>query len=211
MSKKRPEFDEYDWNTYTEEYRAQAKLVANSDHQGSEALVKNSYTTKNGIIYKDNLHGNWKNIYSSIHKLKPSSVFECGCGGMHHLHNIKTLMPNINVFGCDLLKSQLDWGKNFWRISDNIVKNVKVLDFSNKDVTKNLFKYDFVFSQAVIMHISHKKALQFVKNMTQIAKKNICIVEGDQHDYIELMELVGELDNFSVERLAYNAILFNRK
>lgn len=210
MNKKRPVHDEYNWDVYTQEYSAQAEEAARSGHQGSDALVKHSHATPDGIVYKDNLHGNWKGIYSAIHRLKPASVFECGCGGMHHLYNIKTLMPGVEVYGCDLLQSQLDWGKGFWNIPPHIVKNVKAMDFSKAAATEGMPQYDFVYSQAVVMHLSHEKALRFVKNMAMITKKHLYLVEGPQHDYVELMEMAGELENFEMDKPTWNSLQFTR-
>ena len=210
MNKKRPVNDEYNWAVYTQEYSAQAEEAAKSGNQGSDAIVKHSYATKDGLVYKDNLHDNWKNVYSTIRRLRPKSVFECGCGGMHHLYNIKKLMPGMQVNGCDLLQTQVDWGKEYFNIPSYISNNVSVLDFSQPNASSKLSKYDFVFSQAVIMHLSHEKALRFVKNMTQIANKYVYMCEGPQHDYLELMEMAGELDKFELERVDYNAVLFKR-
>jgi len=126
MNKKRPVNDEYNWAVYTQEYSAQAEEAAKSGNQGSDAIVKHSYATKDGLVYKDNLHDNWKNVYSTIRRLRPKSVFECGCGGMHHLYNIKKLMPGMQVNGCDLLQTQVDWGKEYFNIPSYISNNVGV-------------------------------------------------------------------------------------
>ena len=210
MSDKRPVKDEYNWADYTREYSAQAEEVAASPHQGNDALVKLSYAAPEGIVYKDNLHGNWKHVYSTIHRLKPASVFECGCGGMHHLYNIKQLMPGVQVHGCDLLQSQIDWGNKFWSIPPHIRNNVKAVNLAKANAHKEVDKYDFVYSQAVVMHLSHENALKFVKNMAEMSNKYVYLCEGPQHDYIELMEMIGELDNFEMERIASNSWLFTK-
>lgn len=210
MTDKRPIHDEYNWEEYTKEYSAQAERDAASGVGGSDAVVKKSYATKDTIVYKDNLHGNWKNIYSTIRKLRPATVFECGCGGMHHLYNIQKLMPGVKVYGADLLQSQIDWGEKFWGIPPTIKQNVKVANLATDGAHKQFDKYDFVYSQAVVMHLSHDNALRFVKNMVELSNKYVYLCEGDQHDYIELMELIGELNNFELTKISYNSFLFTK-
>ena len=124
--------------------------------------------------------------------------------------HIKKLMPGVQVHGVDLLQSQIDWGEKFWGIPSYVRENVKALNLAQEGAHKQVGKYDFVYSQAVIMHLSHANALKFMKNMVEMTKKHIYICEGPQHDYVELMEMIGELESFEMEKISFNSFLFTR-
>jgi len=199
MAEAHPTDDEYNWETYTQEYSAQVDQMEAAPHQGSDFLVRRWGRSPDGELeLLDNLHSNWAGIYKMIDQLKPSSTFECGCGGMYHLKNIKTLFPDIDVSACDLLQTQIDFGAKKFNVGQDILANVTVRDFSKEDAAEDLGTYDFVYSHAVIMHISSEKALSFLKNMLTISNKYVFLVEGEQHDYERLLRDIGESDNWEV-------------
>lgn len=85
--------DEYDWTGYTNEYAAQLKEIQEKD--GQDFFIKNveegvspkSAFPEEGVIagpmeitFKDNLHPNWKELYTQVYKFFPESVFEVGFG-----------------------------------------------------------------------------------------------------------------------------------
>lgn len=210
MAEAHPTEDEYKWEHYTQEYSDQVDQMEAAPHQGSDFLVKKWAVTKGGIVFYDNLHGNWTGIYNKIYKLQPKSVFECGCGGMYHLKNIKTLFPKIDVAACDLLASQIKFGAKKFSVSEDLLEHVTVRDFSAEDATEGLDTYDFVYSHAVIMHISGDKAPQFLKNMLAISNKHVFLIEGDQHDYPALLEEIGESDNWTVSSDITSRFLFTK-
>jgi 2-polyprenyl-3-methyl-5-hydroxy-6-metoxy-1,4-benzoquinol methylase len=210
-----PTKDEYNWQVYTEEYSAQVdEMERTAGPNGSDFLIKNFTVNDDGIEFHDNLHGNWKQLYSTLYSCQPNSVFECGCGGMYHLKNVRKILPEVEIGGCDLLQTQIDFGRKKFDVPDDIMKNVSVRDFTQPDATEGLSQYDFVYSHAVILHLSHDNAVKFLKNMTKIAKKNIFFIEGPQHNYFELLKLTGEDENFDIEKLEggnKNAFLLHRK
>lgn len=210
MAEAHPTEDEYNWDTYTLEYRLQVDQMEAESHQGSDFLVKNWDVQGDEIVFHDNLHGNWTGIYNQIHILKPKSVFECGCGGMYHLKNIKTLFPDVAISACDLLETQIEFGAEKFEIEDDILAYVTVRDFAAEDATEDLATYDFVYSHAVIMHISREKALVFLKNMFKIAKKHVFLIEGDQHDYMELLDAIDESENWTISSPITSRFLFTR-
>ena len=128
---------------------------------GSDFLIKSFDVTEKGLNYHDNLHGNWKGIYDEVFKLMPATAFECGCGGMYHLMNIKKLLPDIIIGGCDLLQSQIDFGRRKFKVPNEILKNVSVRDFSASNGADGLGKHEFVYCHAVMMHLSQDRALPF--------------------------------------------------
>ena len=213
----KPVKDEYDWPVYTQEYSEQVdEMEKTAGPNGSDFIVNDWHidVEKNTIDFKNNLHGNWKQLYTSVFECKPSSVFECGCGGMYHLKNIGILFPNTEIHGVDLLQTQIDFGKKKFNIPQSIMKNIRVRNFATPDATKDLDQYDFVYSHAVMLHLSHVNAIQFLKNMTKIAKKHVFFIEGPQHNYFQLLDEIGETNNFNIEQLVKynkNAFLLTRK
>jgi 2-polyprenyl-3-methyl-5-hydroxy-6-metoxy-1,4-benzoquinol methylase len=208
--------DEYVWGQYTREYSAQVEeMQATAGENGSDFLVTSFKETPNGVVFLDKLHGNWKQLYAAAFKLKPKSVFECGCGGMYHLLNMKKMLPTASVGGCDLLASQVEFGAKKFSVPKEILDNVSIRDFASEGATDGLGKYDFVYSHAVIMHISYDKAIQFLKNMGKIAEKNIMLVEGTaKHEYPAMFAEAGLLDAFNFskpEEFQENAFLLTRR
>ena len=203
MTKTHPEAhpinDEYHWPAYTKEYAAQVKGIEEAPHLLRSFTVKKSRLTENGLEFDDNFHPNWMQIYNSVYKCAPKSVFECGCGGLYHLKNIKIFFPDIKVAGCDLLQSQIDFGAKKFSVSDEILSNVSVRDFTSSTATDGLPKFEFVFSHAVMMHLSQKRALKFMQNMVKLSSKYIFFIEGSQHDYLALLQTLGVRNKFDVE------------
>ena len=180
--------DEYVWENYTKEYENQLKELKKNVKQD---FFITEFEDKNGEIeFKDNLHFNWKAIYSIAYKLKPTTIFECGFGAAYHLKNLNTILPNSKLYGCDLLKTQLDFGKKFSKLSKEIIENLMIMDFSREELEFDIKKCDFVFSQAVVMHLSTEKAKRFLRNMGKISSKYICMVEGlkNHENFIELVK-----------------------
>lgn len=211
MAEAHPTKDEYNWENYTQEYSAQVDQMEAAPHQGSDFLVKNWDEQVGEIVFYDNLHGNWKDLYSEINRLKPESVFECGCGGMYHLKNIKTLFPDIEVSACDLLNTQIKFGAEKFEIGEDILDNVTVRDFATEEATEGLDTYNFVYSHAVIMHISGEKAPVFLKNMLKISNKYVFLIEGEQHDYVAMLKEIGEDENWTVSNSKTSRFLFTKK
>ena len=197
--KAHPTSDEYNWPAYTKEYAAQVKHIEEASHLLRSFTVNKSRLTKEGFQFDDNFHPNWMQIYNSIYKCAPKSVFECGCGGLYHLKNINTFFPDVRIGGCDLLQSQIDFGVKKFNVPDKILSNVNVIDFTSENATDDLSKFEFVFSHAVMMHLSQNRALKFIENMVKLSSKYIFFIEGSQHDYLALLQKLGVRDKFNVE------------
>jgi 2-polyprenyl-3-methyl-5-hydroxy-6-metoxy-1,4-benzoquinol methylase len=189
--------DEYIWDNYTKEYSQQVKEM--EETAGSDFLIK-SFNVKNGEIqFTDRLHVNWKEIYQVAFQLSPSSIFECGCGGMYHLMNMRALLPHAKIGGCDLLETQVKFGGDKFNIPNDILNNIKIIDFSKNDAIEGFNKYDFVYCHAVVMHISYDKAVSFLKNMGAISNKYIMLVEGTaKHDYMDIFNDAGLMEGFEL-------------
>lgn len=165
-------------------------------------LIKNSYVNSDRhIVFKDALHENWKELYKQVIELNVNEVFECGCGPGYHLHNIQKLNPEISIYGVELLQSQLDFGKNTMGVDPGIENCIEIVDFSIPCASCLLnYKYEFVFTQAVTMHLSYDKAIEFIRNMANISSKYVFLMENWQnHDYPVLLKESGALNVFTYE------------
>ena len=190
--------DDYDWPSYTEIY---AKQTADMQGEGSQFLVKDSFVKDDRIIWKDNLHQNWKELYTQVATRKITSVFECGCGPGYHLYKIQKLMPKVKIFGAELLQTQLDFGRDTLKIPEDLYENVGLIDFSIPCASCALDdKYEFVYTQAVTMHLKHDKAVEFIRNMANISSKYVFLMENwNNHNYPALLQESGVLNVFDFE------------
>jgi SAM-dependent methyltransferase len=197
---KKPE-DDYYWSSYTDIYKHQIDIEMSDN---TLFLIKDSVydIDANEIIFEDFIHGNAKELYTQA-TCRPNinSVFECGCGPGHHLRNIKFLKPNLQIFGGELLQTQLDLGKNIFNIPETIYQNIKIVDFTIP-LSSCLFdyKYDFVYTQAVIMHLKHANAITFIQNMANISKKYVFMIENwGNHNFPELLKESGILNIYTYQ------------
>ena len=203
---------DFNWSNYTRVYSNQLKNM--ETRKNRDFLVKETKVENGEVVYRENLHENWRDIYNLVHMLKPNRVFECGCGAMYHLYNIKKLFPRIQVFGCDLLRSQIELGIKKFGIGEDITNHVKVINFSKPDATAGLSKYDLVFSHAVMMHIPYANAKVFLKNMTKISSKYIFLIDSNKHDFSQILKDIGEYKNWKIDKhdgLAKNPWLLTKK
>jgi hypothetical protein len=134
--------------------------------------------TENGIIFKDRIHGNSQEIYSLVYKLKPISILECGCGGCYHLKNISKILPDADIHGFDITESQINFGKWFARLPKSIEGNLSVMDFTKKTIPR---QFEFVYTQAVIMHLSTANAYKAMLNMKAMSGKYVFMIENPNH------------------------------
>jgi hypothetical protein len=194
--------DDYDWNTYTQNnYEKELNIfLENGDGNGDgkDMIIKNFTAKDNELIFKDNLHPNWKEIYHQVCNLKINSVFECGCGCAHHLINIHRINSNIDINGCDYLQSQIHLGKKYFNLEDYPFYNkIFVRDLSQLDAINEDKKYDFVFTHAVTMHLAYNKAKNMLINMGKLSSKYIFLIENwTNHNYDNL--ITEALPNFKI-------------
>jgi len=182
--------DEYDWAGYTKEYSNQLQEIINDDKidlfiDKKFTLVFEHDNQVSGKIisvnFQNNLHPNWKEIYANAYSKNVKSIYEVGFGGGYHLRNLHIMLPFTEIAGCDLLESQLKFSHELSNLPPEITKNLKVMDFTTDFEVER--QYEFVFSQAVIMHMSTQHAMAALKNMGRISSKYIMLVEGiKNHD-----------------------------
>ena len=170
--------DDYDWETYSAGYRSELNAM-----EGVHTLVLavDDYVYREGRLQKKNsrlpLHPNHALLYETILQLAPSSVFEFGCGGGDHLHNLCVLQPTLELHGVDRSAAQLGFLKE--RHPD-LKAQVHEVDIT-LPFPKGMAKADLAYTQAVIMHIhagdGHLVALS---NLFRVARRHVVLMENWQ-------------------------------
>ena len=175
-------WDDFDWSAYTEWYRNQYEDIV-----GNCGIA---FVLEEGVdLEASTVHTNAKEIYEAIGRLKPDSVFECGCGPGHHLWNIQKLYLGITVGGCDITQSQLDLGVELFSFTPDFCSKLSVIDFTRESATVELGEWDFVFTQAVTMHLAFDRAAQFLKNVSVLRPRWVMLMENrNYHDYDKLVK-----------------------
>jgi SAM-dependent methyltransferase len=205
--------DEYSWPEYTTEYKKQLEEIKENDKQ--DFFITDFDSDAKGLIFKesDNLHPNWKQLYSTAFKLGASSIFECGCGAGYHLKNLdKISFGYAFISGCDLLQSQLDYAKEFSDLPEEIYSTLQAIDLTKEIAIER--QYEFVFSHAVAMHLSTQNAYKFLINMRRISSKYVFLVEGirNHEDWFEMVKKIFNGWDFELtsEYIDYGILLTKR-
>jgi hypothetical protein len=205
--------DCFNWEHYTESFY-EKEMSMLTDHYNLSFLINNLSKKDNEIIFDDNLHNNWKELYHQVDKLKVKSVYECGCGNTHHLINISKIDNTIDIGGCDYSQKQIDLGKKYFNLENyEFEKNLKVIDLT-KELEYIDKTYEFVFTQAVVMHLSYDRAKKFLFNMKKLSNKYIFLIENqNNHNFDELINNVfPEFDRVELDKKYIDyAILLKRK
>lgn len=189
--------DDFDWSSYNkEEY---AKQVNDLERKYTFILPDGKFKVEGGKIKLDSgllpLNEHHQALYESVLKLCPNSVLEVGFGCGDHLHNIKKLLPDVQLNGTDLLKAQL----NFLEERHPGLKNQAKLAIA--DITLPLaegMSADLVYTQAVLMHIQrYNSYLSALKNIFLSAKKYVVLQENwTRHNFFEDIKKISKESDF---------------
>jgi 2-polyprenyl-3-methyl-5-hydroxy-6-metoxy-1,4-benzoquinol methylase len=178
--------DEYVWENYTNEYSNQIKEMAETH----DLLINKSKIVNGLVVFADQLHANWKELYHQVIDTQSKSVLECGCGSGQHLFNLYLLNSGLDINGVDLLKTQMEWGFNYYKLPQTLYERMSQCDMS-LDVSIPR-KFDFVYTQAVLMHVNTEKATKIIENMVNLSNKYVFMIERQtDHNYIELLNLAA--------------------
>ncbi len=172
-----PKQDMFNWSLYNLHYKGElmeARKNYTIDLKLGDYIFTNHELIKNNGEIKP-LHSNHRFLYETILQLNPSSVFEMGCGGGMHLHNLQTLNPNLQLAGIDLLEKQIQLLRKTY---PNLKATIKQAD-ATLPLSFALPPADLVFTQAVIMHIhTGKLHLVALENLFKMAKKYVILMES---------------------------------
>ena len=191
--------DDFAWKRY---HKCYAEEIKNCEKENTLRLSNKDYKVDEDRLEfycNPSLHNNAELIYRIIHDLKPESVAEVGCGGGDHMFNIKKIMPNIKISGCDLLQKQLDF---LYERNPTLKDCVSV-----NDITKSLVpKSELVYTQAVIMHLQKSNNhIDALINLIDSSDKYIILMENwTRHNFVEDIQdislgLKGDLYIYKVD------------
>lgn len=207
-------YDDYNWDTYTtDDYESQVFNTL-TQKDGLDLIVKNFSRDSHGdLVFEDNLHDNWKEVYHFVDKFNVKSVYECGCGSGQHLINLRIINPKLLIEGSDYSQSQIDLGKKYLNMSNYDIQDKLYTMDMTKDLPNNIGNFEFVFTQAVTMHLQHSKALEFLKNMGKLSNKYILLIENiNAHDYPKLIkESLPDFEIVNEKKYINNTIILKRK
>lgn len=176
--------DDFNWQTYSEEYRAQlsagAKKYTSRLHSGDYLLVDHVLTRQKDILP---LSLNHRLLYETILLLKPSTVMEIGCGGGDHLYNLGILASNIDAYGLDRADAQLDFASER---SPGIAGKMRRCDIT-MPLSDTLPSVEIAYTLAVIMHIQTGNGhLVALANMFKLASKQVVLLENStRHSFLD--------------------------
>ncbi len=195
--------DDFDWGIYNIHYRGELQDISKVH---TLILQKDDYIFQDGRLLKNNtkklpLHPNHRLLYETILQLAPSFVLELGCGGGDHLHNIKILFSEIELFGIDLSLKQL---KLLKERHPNLKAKLKQFDIT-LPLSYDTPSVDIAFTQAVIMHIQTGNGhLVALSNLFRVATKQVILMENwTKHNF---MEDINKL--FSLKIIPHDQLFF---
>ena len=170
--------DDNDWSVYTKDYMYQIIQVLRDSENAFFITPTNVDYYDEGLVFKDKLHANFKELYQSAYKLGVQSILEVGCGGCYHLQNLRFLLPETEIHGTDISLQQIDFGRWFSTLPKDIDDNLFVMNVAKRIPER---KYEFVFTQAVVMHQSTDNAMKMMENMKKISSRYIFMMENPNH------------------------------
>lgn len=197
----RKQVDDFNWSTYTRDYYLKEAIQA--QERGEEFIIEGKTDRINGkIVFPKGLHQLYINLYLDVLDKKVKSVFEIGCGGGHSLFNISYLGSKyseaINVGGMELTENQMKIMSEFYNVPDRITKNIIIGDASDSETILPK-EFEYVFTNAVLMHLTDSKVNAIMKNLLIMNPKYIRFTEDlTQHNYDRLFLESGLITKYEV-------------
>lgn len=168
--------DDFDWVTYTDNHYHPQQLEIIKDNLCDLFITPTGLTYTDGEIeFNDDLHPNSKELYHIVHKLQPKSILECGCGAGITLKNLSIIIPDAETYGVDISEKQIQMSKWFTKVSDKIYNHMSVMDITKQMPDR---KFDFIFTNAVIMHLTAARATDALNNIKNTSNKYVFLCEN---------------------------------
>lgn len=175
--------DDYDWRLYRSEYVSELRSIARSHTQ---RLRAGQYRYDNGSLVQQGdglpLHPNHRLLYETILQLSPSSVFEAGCGGGDHLHNLNVLNATMVLSGVDRSEEQLGL---LHERNPELAATTNIFDLT-LPYSQALPTADVSYTQAVLMHIHTGNGhLVALANLFRVSQRQIVLMENwKRHEFL---------------------------
>ena len=170
-------YEDWDWTKYTAVYmRQMAEVYRDKLFDILIDPTKISHNADGVIEFGDsNLHPNHAEIYHLVDKFQPKSVLEVGVGCGYLIKNISVILPEADIHGIDISEGQLGLCTWFPQLPERILNNLRLMDISQTTPDRT---FDFVYTQAVLMHMTTARATQALHNMKKISNKYVFMVEA---------------------------------
>lgn len=187
--------DDFEWSEYNKKY---SKQISEIEKQNTLILPDGKYSIVKGKIILERsllpLNPNHKLLYETIYDLKSHSLLEVGCGCGDHLANLRKILPDTEVSGCDLLESQM----RFLLSRHPELKIKTILFVHDITISSPKYKVDLVYTQAVIMHIQrNNRHLNALRNMFHASKKYIVLMENwSRHNFYNDIRKISREPDF---------------
>jgi len=169
--------DDYEWQTqYPNDHAWQTQYIEKQLNLLFELPLDS--VVKDGKIQLPygKMHENHILLYETILEKNPQSVFEVGFGYGNHLYSLKKLMPQLDINGCDISWKQKQVCLERYPMLQSYSHKLIVDDFLELTIDEN--SYDFVYSQAVLMHMSTERAKKALAKMCAISKKYVMSLDN---------------------------------
>jgi SAM-dependent methyltransferase len=192
--------DDFDWRTYNDTYRRQ---IAEMEQSLTSRLAPGDARLEGDVLrLRDGLpplHPNHRVLYETVMLLEPDGVIEAGCGGGDHLHNLSTLLPDVDLRGLDRSAEQLAFAQER---NPELVDRVRHADLT-LPLPTSIEPADVAYTQAVVMHIKtgngHRVALT---NLFRLARRQVVLMENwGEHDFMADIQALYRLDVLGWEDL----------
>jgi trans-aconitate methyltransferase len=173
--------DDNNWKNYTIEYLYQI-IETYRDKNNDFFITRFNVVADEGgsewLEFPDNLHPNFMELYETAYFLNPKSILEIGCGGCYHLKNLRHVLPSAEIHGCDVSPSQISFGKWFSKLPKDIENGLFIMNFAKHKPER---QYEFIFTQAVVMHQSYDNAMAMMRNVRDASSKYVMMIENPGH------------------------------
>ena len=194
---KRKIVDDFPWQSYTsDDYKNQYLEIATNFNllvEEDESLDTHEKLEQSNIMF------GVKELYRNLVSIEANSILEIGAGSGVNLINLSRLLPEVEIFGIELLASQVALGRETF--GENFPETKIIVDnFLEMNVTPDQ-QFDVVFTNAVIMHLSKKSALKMLELMISKARKFVLLHENLDlsHEFDQLLEILQKKYEISYE------------
>jgi cyclopropane fatty-acyl-phospholipid synthase-like methyltransferase len=120
-------------------------------------------------------------------QIAPRKVLEVGCGRGDHLHNLAVLRPELELYGVDISRRQIELLEATY---PDLRQHVRVFDMSKSREDLGFLVVDLAYTQAVLMHIQESARYQkALENIFATASDSVILMENwTRHRFLEDIE-----------------------
>ena len=199
--------DDFTWSRYHKIYEGE---MIEGEKQFTLRLSDNDFLVEGRNLrikrLPKPLHPNHELLYKIIYDLRPTSIFEVGCGGEDHLSNLKKIFFKANLkktkfSGSDLLENQI---KKLYERNPELKKFAKIFvhDITNSPLPK---MEELIYTQTVIMHLQKRNNhLDALRNIFQSSKKFVVLMENwERHNFYEDLRKISKENDFSWKKIYF--------